>query len=110
MASYEKVIDNIRQLNELEELPNSIFTDDIVGVGADIYSPNKVQKMVSNQVEWHITCELSIDSQKYREPGREVDQRWFPVKIRRSSGEYPTSLYKPIATPVLFFCDEMGNK
>ena len=32
LACYEKVIDNIRQPNELEELPNSIFTVDIVGV------------------------------------------------------------------------------
>ena len=43
MACYEKVIDNIRQLNELGELPNSIFTDDSVGVGADSDSPNIVE-------------------------------------------------------------------
>ena len=30
LACYEKVIDNIRQLNELGELPNSIFTGDII--------------------------------------------------------------------------------
>ena len=33
-----------------------------------------------------------------------------PVKTRRLSGESSTSLYKPIATPVCFFCDEVGNK
>ena len=32
-----------------------------------------------------------------------------PVKTRRLSGELSTSLYKPVATPVCFFCDEMGN-
>ena len=26
------------------------------------------------------------------------------------SGESCTSLYKPVPTPVCFFCDEMGNK
>ena len=40
LACYEKVIDSTRQLNELGELPNSIFTDDIMGVGADSDSPN----------------------------------------------------------------------
>ena len=59
LACYEKVIDNIRQLNEFGELPNSIFTDDIVGVGADSDSPNIVQKVV-----WHKTCRNSIDTQK----------------------------------------------
>ena len=32
LACYEKVVDCIRQLNEMGELPNSIFTDDIVGL------------------------------------------------------------------------------
>ena len=32
LACYEKVIDNTRQLNDLGELPNSIFTDDVMGV------------------------------------------------------------------------------
>ena len=63
LVCYEKVIDNIRQLNELEEFPNLIFTGDIVGVGADGDSLNIVQKIVSNQVVWHITYRNSIDSQ-----------------------------------------------
>ena len=46
------------------ELPNSILTDDIVGIGADSESPNIVQKMVSNQVVWHKTCRNSIDTKK----------------------------------------------
>ena len=33
-----------------------------------------------------------------------------PVKTRRLSGESSTFLYKPIATPVCFFCDEVNNK
>ena len=33
-----------------------------------------------------------------------------PVKTRRLSGESSASLYKPVATPVCFFCDEVGNK
>ena len=61
-ACYEKVIDKTRQLNELGELPNSILTDDIVGIGADSESPIIVQKMVSNQVVWHNTCRNSIDT------------------------------------------------
>ena len=40
LACYEKVIENTRQLNELRELPDFIFTDVIVGVGADSGSPN----------------------------------------------------------------------
>ena len=44
--------------------PNSIFTDDIVGAGADNDSPNIVQKMVSNQVVWHTTYRNYIDSHK----------------------------------------------
>ena len=48
----------------LGRLPNSIVTDDIVGVGADNDSQNIVQKMVSNQVLWHKTCRNSIDTQK----------------------------------------------
>ena len=76
----KKSLDNIRRLNEVGELPNSIFTDNIVGVGADSDSPNIVQKMVSNQVVWHKTCKNSIDTKKYREPGREVDQRWLLVQ------------------------------
>ena len=62
-ACYENVIDNIRQLNELGEFLNSIFTGDIMGVGADSDSLNIVQKIVSNQVVWHITYRNSIDSQ-----------------------------------------------
>ena len=76
----KKSLDNIRRLNELGELPNSIFTDDIVGVGADSDSLNLVQKMGSNQVVWHKTCRISIDNKKYRESGREVDQRWLLVQ------------------------------
>ena len=72
LTYYEKVIDNIRQLNELGELPNSIFTDDIVGVGADSDPPNIVQKMVANQVVWHKTCSGSIDTQKVQKSGQEV--------------------------------------
>ena len=33
-----------------------------------------------------------------------------PVKSRHLSGESSTSLYKPLATPVCLFCDEVGNK
>ena len=34
-----------------------------------------------------------------------------PVKTRRLSGELSsTSLYKPVATPVCIFCDEIGDK
>ena len=64
----------------LGRLPNSIFTDDIVGVGADNDSPYIVKKMMSNQVLWHKTCRNSIDTKKYREPGREEDQRWLLVQ------------------------------
>ena len=69
LTCYVKVIDNIRQLNELGELPNSIFTDDIVGVGADSDYPNIVQKMVANQVVWHKTCRGSVDTQKVPKSG-----------------------------------------
>ena len=62
------------------ELPNSIFTDGIVGVGVDSDSPNIVQKMVPYQVVWHKTCRNTIDTQKYREPEKEVDQRWLLVQ------------------------------
>ena len=48
LVCYENIIDNIRQLNELGELPNSIFNDDIVRVGADSNSRNMVKEMVSN--------------------------------------------------------------
>ena len=102
MACYEKVIGNIRQLNELGELPNSIFTDDIVGVGADSGSPNIVQKMVSNKVVWHNTCRNSIDTQKVQRARKRSGPEVVisPVNNRRFSGESSTSFYKPVATPV----------
>ena len=59
---------------------SQMVTDDILGVGADSGSPNIVKKMVSNQVVWHKTCRKSIDTKKYREPEREVDQRWLLVQ------------------------------
>ena len=92
MACYEKVIDTIRQLNELGELPNYIFTDDILGVGTDSDSPNIVQRMVSNQVVWHKTCRNSIDTQnvqRARKRGR-PEVAISPVKTRRLSGESST--------------------
>ena len=46
------------------ELPNSIFADDIVGVGADSDSPNIVQKMVSNQVVEFYCHSKSTESQE----------------------------------------------
>ena len=82
-ACYEKIIDNIRQLNELGELPNSIFTDDIVGVGADSDIPNIVQKVVSDQVVWHKTCTESIDTQKVQRARNRIgplDLRWLLVQ------------------------------
>ena len=93
LACYEKVIDNIRQLNELGELPNSIFTGDIVGVGAESDSPIIVQKMVSNQVVWHITCRNSIDSQNVQRARKRSGPEVVisPVKTRRLSGESSTS-------------------
>ena len=63
-----KIIDNIRQLNELGELPN--FTDDIVGVGVDSDSPNIVQKKVSYQMMWYKTCRNS--KKKYREEEKPI--------------------------------------
>ena len=110
MACYEKVIDNIRQLNELGELHNCIFTDGIVGVGADGDSPNIVKKMVSNHVVWHKTCRNSIDTQKVQRArkrgGPEV--AISPVKTGRLSVESSTSLYKPVATIVCLFCAQKG--
>ena len=94
------------------ELPNSIFTDEIVGVGVDSDSPNIVQKLVSNQVVWHKTCRESTDTQKVQRARKRSGPEVVisPVKTRRLSGESSTSLYKPIATPVCFFCDEVGSK
>ena len=68
--------------------------------------------MVSNQVVWHKTCRNSIDSQKVQRARKRSGQEVVisPVKTRRLSGESSTSLYKPVATPVCFFCDEMDNK
>ena len=83
-----------------------------MGIGADSDSPNIVQKMVSDQVVWHKTCRNSIDTQKVQRvrkrggPGVAIS----PVKTRRLSGESSTSLYKPVATTVGFFCAAMGNK
>ena len=106
-----KVIDNIKQLNVLGELPNSIFTDDNVGVGADSDSPNIVQKMVSNQVVWHKTCRNSTDTQKVQRArkrgGPEVAN--CPLKTWGLSSESSTSLYKPVATTLCFYT-EWGNK
>ena len=62
------------------KLPNSIFTDSIVGVGADSDSPNIVQKVGSKQVVWNKLAGILLTLKKYREPGREVDQRWLLIQ------------------------------
>ena len=107
----KKSIENTRQLNELRELPDSIFTDDIVGIGADSDSPNIVQKMVSNQVVCHKTCRNSIITQNIqRALKRSGPEVAICPKTRRLRGKYSTSLNKPVATMVCFFCAEMGSK
>ena len=68
--------------------------------------------MVSNQVVWHKTCRNSIDTQKVQRARKRSGPEVVisPIKTRRLSGEPTTSFYKPIATPVCFFCGEVGSK
>ena len=81
-------------------------------IGADSDSPNIVQKMVSNQVVWHKTCRNSIDTQKVQRARKRggSEAAISPVKTRRLIGESSTSLYKPVATTVGFFCAAMGSQ
>ena len=83
-----------------------------MGIGADSGSPKIVQKMVSNQVVWHKSCRNFIDTQKVQRARKRGGQEVAinPVKTQSLSGDSSTSLYKPVATPVCFFCAEMGNK
>ena len=71
-----------------------------------------MQKMVSSQVVQNITCRNSIYSQNVQRARRRSGPEVVisPLKTRRLSCKSSTALYKPVATPVCFFCNQMGNK
>ena len=63
LTCYKEVTTNIRELYDLGELANSIYTDDI-GHWFLNESTNMVQQMVSNQVVWHKSCRTLIDNKE----------------------------------------------
>ena len=85
-ACYKQVTDNIRELNELGELPDFVFVDSIGGESGDgDHDIDLVKLMMSKQVVWHKTCRSAVDNQKLERARNkhEEQEAVSPVKTRR---------------------------
>lgn len=116
-ACYKEVTGNIKELKDLDELPDFVFVNDIsVWAGCDSTGSTQdiVQLMMSNKVVWHKSCRNAVDNQKIQRARKKHQESFSPVKTRRmNSGaksitQASTSI-KTEDTPC-FFCDEVGNK
>ena len=111
LTCCEQVTANIKELYDLGELTNSIFTDDIEQWFIN-ESSSIVFQMVSNQVVWHKSCRSLIDNQKVQRARKRHQEQVIiknsPIKTRRFSNEPCTS--KIMNTSTCIFCDEVGDK
>jgi len=129
-ASYQELLDNIFQLNELGVLPRVVVLNDIVGGvgngggvgGAGGGAISLVELMKTNHTVWHKNCRSAVNKQKVDRAKGKIESpkhQQSPMKTRRMSSGRASVTYEFHTTSAegqdqsaskCFFCEVHGDE